>query len=372
MAPLRMLEFYSGIGGMHYAASLAGWDFQVVKAFDINDVANNIYRHNFGGNTVAQRQIEALEVKQYEKYAADIWTMSPPCQPYTRTGLQQGSLDARSRSFLYLMRVLREMTVRPSYILVENVKGFEESDSRDILVDTLKACGYQFQEFLLTPLQLGIPNSRMRYYLLAKSNTLTFAHPPTGTILGFVPFSRYMSTEFVDNRATDLKDEGNLLHASNTADPIQPIIDFLEPNLGEEENKYMIPEKTLLNHGHAFDIVRPSSRRSCCFTKGYYHFVEATGSILQLNEDLNTEETFRLAQDAKQSGDSIMQKQTLEPLKLRYFTPREVANLMGFPDSFGFPETTTLKQRYRTLGNSINVRLVAELMKYLMLEKPAE
>lgn len=67
-----------------------------------------------------------------------------------------------------------------------------------------------------------------------------------------------------------------------------------------------------------------------------------------------------------------MQKQTLEPLKLRYFTPREVANLMGFPDSFGFPETTTLKQRYRTLGNSINVRLVAELMKYLMLEKPAE
>lgn len=77
-----------------------------------------------------------------------------------------------------------------------------------------------------------------------------------------------MSTEFVDNRATDLKDEGNLLHASNTADPIQPIIDFLEPNLGEEENKYMIPEKTLLNHGHAFDIVRPSSRRSCCFTKG--------------------------------------------------------------------------------------------------------
>lgn len=39
---------------------------------------------------------------------------------------------------------------------------------------------------------------------------------------------------------------------------------------------------------------------------------------------------------------------------------------MGFPESFSFPESTTLKQRYRTLGNSINVRLVAELMEYLL------
>ncbi|KAM3578595.1 tRNA (cytosine-5-)-methyltransferase [Umbelopsis sp. WA50703] len=58
----------------------------------------------------------------------------------------------------------------------------------------------------------------------------------------------------------------------------------------------------------------------------------------------------------------------LHKLQLRYFTPREVANLMGFPESFGFPETMSLKQKYRTLGNSINVLVVAELMKYLVLE----
>ncbi|KAI9313369.1 hypothetical protein BX666DRAFT_1975839 [Dichotomocladium elegans] len=54
MAPLRMLEFYSGIGGMHYAAILAGWDFEVIKAFDINNVANDVYKHNFGTKTVGQ------------------------------------------------------------------------------------------------------------------------------------------------------------------------------------------------------------------------------------------------------------------------------------------------------------------------------
>lgn len=56
--------------------------------------------------------------------------MSPPCQPYTRQGLQQGSEDARAKSFLYLMNVLKEMRNKPKYILVENVKGFEASKKK--------------------------------------------------------------------------------------------------------------------------------------------------------------------------------------------------------------------------------------------------
>ncbi|RUS35519.1 hypothetical protein BC938DRAFT_481186 [Jimgerdemannia flammicorona] len=51
--------------------------------------------------------------------------MSPPCQPYTRTGLKNGSKDTRAKSFLYLMDMLPKMEHPPSYILVENVKGFE-------------------------------------------------------------------------------------------------------------------------------------------------------------------------------------------------------------------------------------------------------
>ena len=54
---LKVLEFYSGIGGMHAAlqrAAAAGNipDFEVLAAFDINDVANRIYAHNFGDHVV--------------------------------------------------------------------------------------------------------------------------------------------------------------------------------------------------------------------------------------------------------------------------------------------------------------------------------
>ena len=51
--------------------------------------------------------------------------MSPPCQPYTRMGLHQGSSDLRAKSFLYLIDMLSKMSFPPTYILIENVKGFE-------------------------------------------------------------------------------------------------------------------------------------------------------------------------------------------------------------------------------------------------------
>lgn len=61
-----------------------------------------------------------------------------------------------------------EASYLPTYILVENVQGFECSEARIELITTLKETGYTHRELLVSPLQFGIPNSRLRYYLLAK------------------------------------------------------------------------------------------------------------------------------------------------------------------------------------------------------------
>uniref|UniRef100_A0A8C4RUF0 tRNA aspartic acid methyltransferase 1 n=1 Tax=Erpetoichthys calabaricus TaxID=27687 RepID=A0A8C4RUF0_ERPCA len=47
MAPLRVLELYSGIGGMHYALNASGLSAEVVAAVDVNTTANEVYKHNF-------------------------------------------------------------------------------------------------------------------------------------------------------------------------------------------------------------------------------------------------------------------------------------------------------------------------------------
>lgn len=148
-----------------------------------------------------------------------------------------------------------------------------------MLVDKLTHCDYSFQEFLLTPLQLGIPNSRMRYYLLAKLKPLTFAKPVTGTIIGYIPLSTHMSTEFIDTRG--ITDEEKLVDESVT--PVDPLSKYLEH--GSHYEQYLVPDKVLAKNSHVFDIVKPDGHRSCCFTKGYFHYAQGTGSILQMNQD---------------------------------------------------------------------------------------
>lgn len=64
------------------------------------------------------------------------------------------------------------------------------------------------------------------------------------------------------------------------------------------------------------------------------------------------------------AGDQSIGDRMLQ-LGLRYFTPREVANLHAFPQTFSFPGHVTLKQRYACLGNSLSVEVVASLLEYL-------
>lgn len=53
----------------------------------------------------------------------------------------------------------------------------------------------------------------------------------------------------------------------------------------------------------------------------------------------------------------------IKKLQLRFFTPTEISRLMNFPETFQFPSNITDKQKYMLLGNSVNVRVISELIK---------
>ena len=54
---------------------------------------------------------------------ADLWMMSPPCQPFTCIGLQRDAADPRSNSLLHLVKLLSDELARPPRALfVENVR----------------------------------------------------------------------------------------------------------------------------------------------------------------------------------------------------------------------------------------------------------
>ncbi|XP_017269527.1 tRNA (cytosine(38)-C(5))-methyltransferase isoform X2 [Kryptolebias marmoratus] len=309
--------------------------------------------------------------------------MSPPCQPFTRLGLQGDVADPRTKSFLYILDLLPRLHKLPRFILLENVKGFESSSARDRLVQTLMDCGYSFQEFMVSPTSVGIPNSRLRYFLLAKisAESSSFRAKSKVSSAATCPAKSDVPSDLSPTcpspgQPVDKTPGGHLFKLETAVEvqrkisqnhdlSVRQIQDFLEPLTEENMQHHLLAPKTLLRYGLILDIVQPKCRRSVCFTKGYGRYVEGTGSVLQCCTETEIESVFT-------GLDRLSEKDKLEQLlklKLRYFTPREVANLMGFPPRFSFPKNISTIQQYKVLGNSLNVVVVARLLQLLLSER---
>ena len=146
---------------------MSGCDTKVVFSVDINDSANEVYRHNFPATSQQSRNIGSLTADEINKLGPKIVMMSPPCQPFTRVGLKLDVNDPRCSSFLHILEILPNLNTI-EFILMENVVGFEDSEMKNAFTETLDQCQFHYREFILSPLCLNIPNSRSRYYLLAR------------------------------------------------------------------------------------------------------------------------------------------------------------------------------------------------------------
>ncbi|KAI0979295.1 hypothetical protein GJ496_000981 [Pomphorhynchus laevis] len=170
---LKVLELFSGIGGFAQALPYTSIKFTNLAAVDVNDCANSVYNYNFPMHNVIQCAID-------EKFQStllsllqqcDILLMSPPCQPFTRLGNQYHEKDSRSSALNIIIETLKSMGSLPKYIMLENVCNFEHSFSCKELLKLFSSRNYKLEQFIISPIQIGIPNSRLRYYLLASLNS---------------------------------------------------------------------------------------------------------------------------------------------------------------------------------------------------------
>jgi site-specific DNA-cytosine methylase len=296
---IRALELFCGIGG--FAAATAGTKLRVAGAIDQSPAALDVYRLNFPGHDAWQLNLENVTADELAVFGADFWWLSPPCQPYTVRGAGRDIEDPRALSFLKLLKVIAGIPEEklPTHLALENVEGFTRSEMRKRLVDLLSRRGYEIQECMLCPTELGVPMRRPRYYLMASRGRLS---PPVVIV--------------------DM--------------PLRPLGDYLDGgDISDIPDELHVGGDVLAKFGKGFRIVDPKDPQAytTCFTSGYGRSLMHAGSYLQCAGGV------------------------------RRFAPEEIARLLHFPEGFRFPGRMTLRKKWHLVGNSLSVAAVRKVLE---------
>ena len=296
---LLAIEFFAGIGGF-----AAAWPtLPIAAAIDIHQVAGQIHAANFQ-SPFWVREIESIDTRELQSLQANLWWLSPPCQPYTTRGNRADLTDARARSLLRLIDLMPQCL--PEFIALENVCGFTDSAARDLLLQQLSQLGYRWQSIELCPTRMGWVNKRPRFYLLASRNrpVAAWRELPTYQVL---------------------------------------LQDLLQSPDDEQVNapELAVDTAEVSKFESAMDRYCPSGdpnteRPTACFASSYGRVLLNSGSYLKLA-----------------SGG------------YRRFTPREVARMLGYPDSFQLPATVPTRTFWKLLGNSLSLPAVRYVLSHL-------
>ena len=356
---LDVLEFFAGIGGLHYALRRTGVPHQVRVAYDQDTAAAATYRHNIPDTQVSTVNLRSLSASDLRAACGsnDLWLLSPPCQPYTRQGHQLAAEDHRAGALEHLLDLFEaDSSLLPAALLLENVVGFESSASRRRLHAVLTEARYCVREVWASPAMIGVPNQRTRYFLLARrgADSMDAALPARLANVTLLSPSRLTAACAPDGEPLE-KPCGEV--ASDLMVACAPLGDYLEPAGDAALAAHAVPEHVLERYGASMDLVGRHSRRSLCVTKNYARYVKGTGSILC--EALEPTATAPRGVEEKTLA-------VLAPLRPRYLAPAEVARLHGFPPSLAFPPEVGRKKQYELLGNSLSVDVVAALLTYLL------
>ena len=276
--------------GKHYEAN----GMEIVYANDIDDNACAIFEKNFGIKP-DNRDIRSVTSQELPEF--DILTGGFPCQSFSivaQNPPRLGIKDDRGMLFFEMCRILRER--KPKCFIAENVKGILTANKRaafPLILQEFENSGYDVKYTVLNAAAYGVPQKRERVII--------------------VGFRKDLEVDF-DFPEPTITDEGHF-------EALQSVIETDVPEkyyFSEKAVEGMMRNRESMNKGRAQDVTKP------CNTVGAH-----------------------LAKVSLNSTDPVLFSEG----RYRRFTPREVARIQSFPESFELIGSEGAQ--YRALGNAI-------------------
>jgi DNA (cytosine-5)-methyltransferase 1 len=182
-----VVDLFCGAGGLSEGFRRAG--FRVVTAVDSDPVSIRTYWLNHPDvpdNQIVQRDITTMRPGDLGRLAGrriDVLLGAPPCQGFSHVGFRSKRsrtgyrLADDRRNFLWKQVVKAALELRPRLVVMENVPGMNFAPSRqnvsfmDAAGRELERHGYRARIWRMNAAAFGVPQDRLRYFLVAGRHT---------------------------------------------------------------------------------------------------------------------------------------------------------------------------------------------------------
>jgi DNA (cytosine-5)-methyltransferase 1 len=332
----KFIDLFAGIGGIRLAFQHAGGNCVFSSEWD--KFSQKTYAANFGELPHGDiTKVSARDIPEHNILVAGF-----PCQSFSQAGLKKGFLDTRGTMFFEIQRILS--ICKPDAFLLENVKqlrGHNKGETLRIILDTLRG-----EHFHSIPDDVPMSdearralNNKLNYWAdFHVLRAADFGCPQNRERIFIVGFnkSKFKSVDF-----------SKLFKWPDPPLTKTAVGDILEPE-SKIDSKYTISQRLLEGH---------QRRKVAHEMKG-----NGFGFCLFKKSDAYTN---TLSARYYKDGSEILIDQSHLNKRPRKLTPRECANLQGFPPEF-IVDAVSDVQAYKQFGNSVSVPVVSAVAESML------
>ena len=174
------VSFFAGCGGMdlgfkggfkYLGNKYRPLPFDILAAYDNSPQCVTTYNSYFPGGHASIYDLANINAKEIP--SSEILLGGFPCQDFSSCGPQRGLKSVRGRLYLSMVKYME--THKPKIVVGENVPHLARLDSGDVLntiISDLEAVGYKVNVWKLKAVDYGIPQDRVRLFIIAVRNDI--------------------------------------------------------------------------------------------------------------------------------------------------------------------------------------------------------
>lgn len=345
----RVLDLFSGAGGLTEGLHQSDVRFRVVRAVEMDPAAAATYRTTFGDLVYPGRIEDWLETENVPK--VDVVVGGPPCQGFSALG-KQDVADARNKMWSHYAEAVR--LAQPKFFVLENVPQFLGSPQFDLFTAATAPGGtladYTFTPHLLNAANYGAAQLRKRVVVIGRHRDLLDPGVPTPTTAR----ESYVSAgDVLRGVATHVTDQQLPERYVEVGDRTFPgAFKTAELHLTRKYTALSLGRfVTIPAGGNRFDI--PDALLSPCWRKHQ----SGAGDVMGRMHWDRPSVTIRTEFFKPEKG------RYLHPIENRAITHYEAALLQGFPEDFQWVGSKVAIARQ--IGNAVPIPLGRAIGKLL-------